>query len=330
MRVAIVGLGKISDYHIKALSSNSKFEIVGGYDLNISAKAKLPDGSKFYVSFNDLLQDDSVECVILLTPGGFKKVELSRQILESGKNLISEKPVAPNVDNLRKLEKIAHENKLFIYGTFHSRFSPTAREITRLLDSGEYTRDNIEKIEIWADSPHIINWKIKGKSGEDTSLHGEGSNILAETLMYVSSIQIKTAEFVEFSRELPEVHTQINGTIPHGIFSGTTSWIRGIKEKGVRLIFSDGRQLTAIHTEQKIYNEKGEVIFDDTRNDSKTNRLQKDYNRMYLQIDEDFKHRNVDNSTLIENVVRLIDNIEQIMRKVPSKRRKELALNQYN
>jgi predicted dehydrogenase len=282
MNVAIIGLGKIADYHLQAIAQNPQIQLVGGFDINVEARLKLP--AKFYSSIEELLQDQAVDSVILLIPSGETKFEVSKRILASGKNLISEKPAVRDLAELDELTKLASTRGTFIHGAFHSRYSPTSEYLVQAIATPDYQDTSISQLLIWADSPHIINWEVVGKSSEDTSFHAEGPNILAELMLYLPSAQIRQATSVKYSDDLTEVHTQITGSAGQAEFTGITSWVRGIKQKGVRLIFADGRELVALHTEQLVMNEQGMILFDGTKVDPETTRMQKEYTNLYREL----------------------------------------------
>jgi predicted dehydrogenase len=326
MNIALIGLGNIANCHIAAINSCSDFRLVGGFDLNPALAAKLPTGARFYSSAEELLADPQIETVALLVPAGEAKFELSRTILRAGKNIITEKPAVRNERELARLEVIAKEKRVFFHGAFHSRFSPTADYLHEQLVTGEYSGKVIKNIEIWADSPHIVDGKVVSKSSEATSFLAEGPNILSEVLVYVPQVVLTEARYVKFDEQFQEVYTQAKGVFAGGDLTATTSWIRGRKQKGVKIVFADESALVAIHTEQKVYDASGEVVFDGEILDANTSRMQKEYTALYRAL-QATPNELRSNFALIKRVAQLTDVVEIIGHEVSREQVLEIKRN---
>ncbi|MCB9101279.1 MAG: Gfo/Idh/MocA family oxidoreductase [Anaerolineales bacterium] len=103
IQVGIIGCGNISDIYLKNGQKFEILDIVAVADLDFeraAAKAKLFDLQAYTPA--DLLADPALELVINLTiPAAH--YEVSRAIIDSGKSVYSEKPLATQLDDGRQL-----------------------------------------------------------------------------------------------------------------------------------------------------------------------------------------------------------------------------------
>lgn len=92
-RVAIIGYGGMGKWHVRHLLESDVAEVAGIWDID-EQKRQSADESGLYVygSFEQVLEDDSVDIVTLAVPNELHK-PMAIEALEAGKNVISEKPV---------------------------------------------------------------------------------------------------------------------------------------------------------------------------------------------------------------------------------------------
>ena len=110
MKTAIIGYGGMGAYHTQSIKwIPETIKITGIYDIDPDRlnQAK-EDGFFAYASFEDVLKDESIELVIIATPNDTHK-DLSIRLLQAGKNVICEKPVAMNSAELEDIIKVAQE-----------------------------------------------------------------------------------------------------------------------------------------------------------------------------------------------------------------------------
>ncbi len=112
---AILGFGGMGNCHLDAIQQNvPELQIKGIYDIRPEAVEKAKEKQVHaYPSLDALLADRDVELVIIATPNNFHK-DLSIQCLQSGKNVLCEKPVAMNAAELEEILAVAKQaGKLF-------------------------------------------------------------------------------------------------------------------------------------------------------------------------------------------------------------------------
>ena len=102
--MAIIGYGGMGGWHHKSISEKiPELLVKGAYDIREEAAEKArEDGLYAYASLDELLQDGSVELVTVATPNHVHK-DLVIACLRAGKNVVCEKPVAMNTEELREM-----------------------------------------------------------------------------------------------------------------------------------------------------------------------------------------------------------------------------------
>ena len=114
-RMAIIGYGGMGSWHHSSVKENVKsFEVVSAWDIREEARENAKkNGLYTYSSLQELLDEKSIDLVTIAVPNNFHK-ELTIACLQSGKNVICEKPVAMNAAELEDMMAAAKETgKLF-------------------------------------------------------------------------------------------------------------------------------------------------------------------------------------------------------------------------
>ncbi|MBU5672247.1 Gfo/Idh/MocA family protein [Paenibacillus brevis] len=107
--VVIIGYGGMGSYHAKLIKNNGRVEVVGTYDIDsVRAEASTQDGYRAYPSLEAVLEDKTVESIVIATPNDSHK-EIAVRAFASGKNVICEKPVTMNVSEFEEMTAAAEQ-----------------------------------------------------------------------------------------------------------------------------------------------------------------------------------------------------------------------------
>lgn len=109
VRVAIVGYGGMGNWHARKISSLDCLELAGVYDIR-QERIDFAHEKNYntYESFEAVLADKSVEIVTVATPNHLHK-DLCIALMASGKNVVCEKPVAMNSQELQEMIDASHK-----------------------------------------------------------------------------------------------------------------------------------------------------------------------------------------------------------------------------
>ncbi|MBD3627486.1 Gfo/Idh/MocA family oxidoreductase [Cyclobacterium sp.] len=202
IKVAVVGTGFIGPAHIEALRRNPNIEVAALCEVNEElAKAKAAQlGIAKAMLFEDMLKDTSIRAVHICTPN-FLHYAQSKAVLEAGKHVVCEKPLATKIEEAEELVKLAKKSGLVNAVHFNLRYYPMVRQMKTMRESGElgdiysimgsYLQD-------WLFLQTDYNWRLEpDKSGDSRAIADIGSHLLDLT-EYVTGLKI-TEVMADFS-----------------------------------------------------------------------------------------------------------------------------------
>lgn len=137
MRIAIVGCGFVADLYMETLHRHADLELVCAWDhdpvrLGLFCRHH---GVEACPSFEALLEDRRVEAVLNLTNPHSHYV-VSRDCLQAGKHVYSEKPLAMRLEDARSLVALAAARGLLLSGAPSRLLGRPAQTAWRLLRDG--------------------------------------------------------------------------------------------------------------------------------------------------------------------------------------------------
>ena len=144
-QIAIVGAGMWGKTHIETIQQEGRGEVRWVCDALPAARAAVQE--KFGVphvtqQIEDVLADPAVDCVIVASPP-FTHAEYALAVLQAGKNLVVEKPMALNAEQARQIaaEAARHPELVILEGSArHARLNPKFRFVKELIESGKLGR----------------------------------------------------------------------------------------------------------------------------------------------------------------------------------------------
>jgi predicted dehydrogenase len=159
--LGIVGTGNIAGGYAKDALTHPEIRLVAATDLDPSRAAAFAEkhGLRAHASLEDLLADPEVDIVVNLTVH-HAHYEVTKQALEAGKHVYSEKPLALRTSEARELVELAAARGLRL-GCSPSTFLGEAQQTAAaLIRSGRlgpvraiYAEVNHGRIETWHPAP---------------------------------------------------------------------------------------------------------------------------------------------------------------------------------
>lgn len=138
-RVGIIGMGYIGESHIDAVRrvAGCRLEAVADTNAELAAKkAGLYGIPKCYASVEQLLADPDIDVIHNCTPNHLH-LEINKKIIESGKHLLSEKPLARNYSEACELLEIkARHPEVVAAVNFNYRMNPMVQEMRYRIANG--------------------------------------------------------------------------------------------------------------------------------------------------------------------------------------------------
>ena len=137
VRLGVIGCGVIGQYHLAAARQAPQVDIMAVADLReevARTTAEKFNVQKVYTDGQALLADPNVEAVVLAMPTQ-PRYELAMTAFKTGKHVLTEKPVAMNADEVRRLIQARGDRVAACCSSRH-RFQPSAMAAADLIASG--------------------------------------------------------------------------------------------------------------------------------------------------------------------------------------------------
>ena len=206
INVAVVGTGFIGPVHVEALRRLG-ITVTGllGSDFDATAsKAASLRLPKAYQSLDELLSEPGLDAVHITTPN-YLHAPMVRQVLEAGKHVICEKPLAMDAEEGAELLELASRSGLVHAVNFNLRFYPQCQQARSMVQSGElgdlylihgrYLQDWLLQDTDW-------NWRLEPElGGEMRAVADIGSHWL-DLMTFVTGQRIKSV-CADFATVLP-------------------------------------------------------------------------------------------------------------------------------
>lgn len=154
LKFALIGCGRISANHIKALIDNYlDAELVALCDI-IKDKAKSREDEyvrqtaernlpvkkpKVYTDYREMLQKEDIDACAICTESGYH-TDISINCLTLKKHVLVEKPMAMSLLDANRMIKAAEENKVKLSVCYQNRFNPTIQKLRQAIDEERFGR----------------------------------------------------------------------------------------------------------------------------------------------------------------------------------------------
>lgn len=138
IRFAIIGAGRIGQVHARAIASHPQATLSLVYDAFDGPAKSLADayGARYTLEVEDVYGADDVDAVIIGSPTAMH-VEQILGAVKGGKRVMSEKPVALELDEAQRcLDELGAEATRVMLG-FNRRFDPSFAEVNARVVAGE-------------------------------------------------------------------------------------------------------------------------------------------------------------------------------------------------
>ena len=108
LKIGIVGCGGISGVHVPGWNKLEDCEIVAICDVRQEMMDKYP-GPRQYLNFDEMLENEELDIVDICLPT-YLHAEYSMKAMEKGINVLCEKPVSLNREDVKKVYACAEKN----------------------------------------------------------------------------------------------------------------------------------------------------------------------------------------------------------------------------
>lgn len=142
INMGVIGGGMIGEVHIRSIQKDGRANVSWLTTRNkkvLHALTKKYSIKNYSTNYLDMLRDPHVDAIVVATPP-FTHFKIGREVMESNKNLIMEKPLVISNRELNSFLKLANSKKNLLVmecSARHSRLQPKYTYIRNLISSGE-------------------------------------------------------------------------------------------------------------------------------------------------------------------------------------------------
>lgn len=140
LRVGLVGFGLAGRvFHAPLISSVDGLELAAVVERSTNHAAERYPGITIYRFIDALIADSSIDLIVLATPSGTHFVQ-AKEVLEAGKNLVVDKPLAATSAEIAQLIQIAKARRVLLAPFHNRRWDADFQTIQKLLHEGSLGR----------------------------------------------------------------------------------------------------------------------------------------------------------------------------------------------
>lgn len=190
-KLAIIGTGAVANEHVKRYREIDNCDVTSVYDIDeICSKdfAKKHNIKNVYKSIDELLDNKFIEGVSVTVPDEHH-CSVSIKVMERGKAILCEKPLAPKTSEAQLMVDIAKSSKVINMVNFSYRRTPVLQMANNIIKSGGIGK--IKHLEAtylngwlthkvqgdWRTQPHQL-WRLSKSHGSNGVLFDLGSHLL--------------------------------------------------------------------------------------------------------------------------------------------------------
>lgn len=204
--MGLVGPGFIAAHHLDAVRRLVDVDIIGiaGSSPDSAKKRARELGvAHAYASYRELLADPAVQVVHNTTPNHLHK-EISLAALRAGKHVISDKPLAANVQESRELFDAARDAGVANVVTFNYRGHALVQQARAMIAKGKLGAPVLvhgRYLQDWLTDERTYTWRLDPKLGGASSALGDIGSHWCDLAEHVTGARI--------SAVLADLHTAV-------------------------------------------------------------------------------------------------------------------------
>lgn len=193
--MGLIGPGFVAAHHIDAVRRLGDVDIVaiaGSSQESVDRRAKEYKVERAYGDFHALIADPDVQVIHNTTPN-YLHLPVTMAALKAGKHVISDKPLAMNPGEARKLRDAAVAAKVGNVVTFNYRGNPLVQQARGMIARGETEGLSFvhgHYLQDWMTDPNVYSWRSDPAKGGVSSALGDIGSHWCDLAEHVSGLKI--------------------------------------------------------------------------------------------------------------------------------------------
>ncbi len=208
IRFALIGCGRISKNHFESIRKIDHGEIIACADIieeRAKESAERYEIKSYYKDYIEMLDKEKPDAAIICTPSGMHP-EMGIEAANRGIHVITEKPMAIQLDDADNLVKACDRNHVLLFVVKQNRLNTTMQLLKSAIDKGRFGRIFMVQSNIFWQRPQEYydlakwrgTWEFDGGAFMNQASHyvdalhwliGEVDHVLAETATLARRIE---------------------------------------------------------------------------------------------------------------------------------------------
>ena len=137
----LLGTGLVAPFHAKAILNSEKCELIAATDIDPQRAKKFSETyhCAAYLKLDDLLEDDAIDVINILTPNHLHK-DAVMKIASAGKHILVEKPPALSLADLDEMIAWCDKKRVKLGVVLQCRVRPAVQAVKQAIDTGRFGR----------------------------------------------------------------------------------------------------------------------------------------------------------------------------------------------
>lgn len=155
IRFGLVGCGRIAQKHLDALEKHTdNAEVFAICDINTDVLSQVQSrtGSIAYKNYEELLENDDMDCVILCTPSGLHSKQ-AIMAAQAGKHVVTEKPMATRWADGKAMVAACDDAGVRLFVVKQNRRNTTLQVLKRAIEQNRFGRIYMVNINVFWTRP---------------------------------------------------------------------------------------------------------------------------------------------------------------------------------
>ena len=185
MQIALIGIGKIANYQMQAITHTPGIKLIDAHDLDPNKAEELPGSVNFHDNLEKLLHKSKADAFLVSTPTS-SHFEVAMRVIESDRIAIVEKPLCTSQSEMDALLTAARTRKLPLYTAFHPAYGREVDWWREQRDARNFDLGAMLGFDTCFADPYYIDGKLTlgavGKAGAWTDSGASGLSALARLI----------------------------------------------------------------------------------------------------------------------------------------------------
>lgn len=185
MQIALIGIGKIANYQMQAITHTPGIKLTDAHDLDPNKAEELPGSVQFHDDLEKMLKKSSADAFLVSTPT-VTHYEVAMQVIESDRIAIVEKPLCTRPSEMDALLTAARTRKLPLYTAFHPAYGREVDWWREQREARNFDLGELRGFDTCFADPYHLDGKLTlgavGKAGAWTDSGASGLSVLSRLI----------------------------------------------------------------------------------------------------------------------------------------------------